>query len=106
MQNEWRMMKDDWRMIEGWLKNDEGWKMKDEGWWFQAVEGFWFQMNKRTDICKIVLLERYKILLNFNILRIEGSFIHWVINCYRVLISALSGLWFILTSVILVIPAI
>ena len=29
--------------------------MNDEGWWFQAVEGFWFmtdeRTNGRTDIC-------------------------------------------------------
>ena len=36
---------------EGWLKNDEGWKMNDEGWWFQAVEGFCFKTDERTDIC-------------------------------------------------------
>ena len=47
MQNEgrmneewWRMMMDEWRM------------MKDEGWWFQAVEGFCRQTDRRTDnIC-------------------------------------------------------
>ena len=39
------MMKND----EGWMKNDEGWKMNDEGWWFQAVEGFCFQTDERTD---------------------------------------------------------
>ena len=42
-------------MKEGWMKNDEGWNMNDEGWWFQAVEGFCFmtdeRTNKRTDIC-------------------------------------------------------
>ena len=40
-------------MKEGWMKNvkDELWMMKDEGWWFQAVEGFWGQTDKRTDIC-------------------------------------------------------
>ena len=35
-------------MKEGWMKNDVGW-------WFQAVEGFCFQTDKRTndrtDIC-------------------------------------------------------
>ena len=25
--------------------------MKDEGWWFQAVEGFCFMTDERTDIC-------------------------------------------------------
>ena len=34
-----------WRMI----KKDEGWRMNDEGWWFQAVEGFWLQTDRRTD---------------------------------------------------------
>ena len=29
-------------MKEGWMKNDEGW-------WFQAVEGFWFMTDRRTD---------------------------------------------------------
>ena len=47
-------------MKEGWMKNDEewwrmmkdeGWMKKDEGWWFQAVEGFWWLTNRRTDIC-------------------------------------------------------
>ena len=40
---------------EGWMKNDEGWMKIDEGWWFQAVEGFGGQTdrrtNRRTDIC-------------------------------------------------------
>ena len=35
-------------MKEGWMKNDEGWMKNDEGWWFQAVEGFCWQMNERT----------------------------------------------------------
>ena len=38
-------------MKEGWMKNDEEWKMNDEGWWFQAVEGFCFKTDERTDIC-------------------------------------------------------
>ena len=38
-------------MKEGWIKNDEGWRMNDEGWWFQAVEGFWWWTDRRTDIC-------------------------------------------------------
>ena len=32
-----------------WMKNDEGWKMNDEKWWFQAVEGFCFKTNERTN---------------------------------------------------------
>ena len=36
---------------EGWMKDDEGWKMNDDGWWFQAVEGFCFMTDERTDIC-------------------------------------------------------
>ena len=51
MKNDKVWMKND----EGWKKNDEGWKKNDEGWWFQAVEGFCFRMdkrtNERTDIC-------------------------------------------------------
>ena len=31
------------------MKNDEGWKMNDEGWWFQAVEGFCFMTEERTN---------------------------------------------------------
>jgi len=51
-----REMKEGWmKNDEGWMKNDEGWKMNDEGWWFQAVEGFCFKTdrrtNERTDIC-------------------------------------------------------
>ena len=34
---------------EGWMKKDEGWMMKDEGWWFQAVEGFCFKTDGRTN---------------------------------------------------------
>ena len=42
------MMKDD----DGWWRmNEEWWRMNDEGWWFQAVEGFWWQTDERTDIC-------------------------------------------------------
>ena len=33
------------------MKDDEGWKMNDDGWWFQAVEGFCFMTDERTDIC-------------------------------------------------------
>ena len=52
----WRMKDEGWRMKdEGWRMKDEGWSMKHEGWWFQAVEGFCRQTdkrtNKRTDIC-------------------------------------------------------
>ena len=40
---------------EGWMKNDERWRMNDAVWWFQAVEGFCWQTdirtNKQTDIC-------------------------------------------------------
>ena len=39
-------------MKEGWMKNDEGWRMNDDGWWFQAVEGFWLQTDRITDICE------------------------------------------------------
>ena len=51
-----REMKEGWmKNDEKLLKNDEGWKMNDEGWWFQAVEGFCFKTNgrtnERTDIC-------------------------------------------------------
>ena len=48
MMNEewWRMMVDEWKMMK-----DEGWMMKDEGWWFQAVGGFCFMTDERTDIC-------------------------------------------------------
>ena len=42
-----RKMKND----EGWRMNEEGWGMNDEGWWFQALEGFWWWMNRQTDIC-------------------------------------------------------
>ena len=45
MNDEGRMMKND----EGWMKNDEGWRKNDEGWWFQAVEGFWFMTDRRTN---------------------------------------------------------
>ena len=31
------------------MKNDEGCKMNDEGWWFQAVEGFCFRTDRRTN---------------------------------------------------------
>ena len=41
---EWWMKND-----EGWMKNGEGWKMNDEGWWFQAVEGFWWLTDRKTD---------------------------------------------------------
>ena len=34
------------------MKNDEGWRMNDEGWWFQAVEGFLWLTDERTDICE------------------------------------------------------
>ena len=30
---------------------NEEWKMNVVGWWFQAVEGFCFQTDKRIDIC-------------------------------------------------------
>ena len=43
----WR--KDEWRMNEGWMRNDEGWMLNDEEWWFQAVEGFCFLTDGRTD---------------------------------------------------------
>ena len=43
-------LKEGWmKSDEGWLKNDEGWKMNDEGWWFQAVEGFCFKTDGRTN---------------------------------------------------------
>ena len=32
-------MKDEWRM------------RKNEWWWFQAVEGFWLQTDRLTDLC-------------------------------------------------------
>ena len=45
-------MKEGWmKSDEGWMKNDERWMIKDEGCWFQAVEGFWFMTDGRTDIC-------------------------------------------------------
>ena len=46
----WR--KDEWRM----MKNDDGW-MKNEEWWFQAVEGFCFQMDVQTDKWTVVNVE-------------------------------------------------
>ena len=47
-----REMKEGWmKNDEGWMKNYEGWKMNDEEWWFQAVEGFCFLTDGRTDIC-------------------------------------------------------
>ena len=53
-------MNEGWMKIdEGWMKNDagwmmtdEGWVMNDEGWRFQAVEGFCFLTDGRTDICE------------------------------------------------------
>ena len=45
-------MKEGWmKNDKGWMKDDEGWMKNEEGWWFQAVEGFWWRTNKRTDIC-------------------------------------------------------
>ena len=39
---------------EGWIRNDEGWEMNNEGCWFQAAEGFCFQMDKQMDSeCKV-----------------------------------------------------
>ena len=47
-----REMKEGWmKNDKGWMKDDEGWMKNEEGWWFQAVEGFWWRTNKRTDIC-------------------------------------------------------
>ena len=47
-----REMKEGWmKSDEGWMKNDERWMMKDEGCWFQAVEGFCWWTDGRTDIC-------------------------------------------------------
>ena len=37
-----------WRMNE----EDEGCRMNDKGWWFQAIEGFLWLTNRRTDICE------------------------------------------------------
>ena len=50
VRNEGRMKNDEGWMKndERWMKDDEGWKISDEGWWFQAVEGFCFQMNGQT----------------------------------------------------------
>ena len=45
-----REMKEGWmKSDEGWMKNDERWRMNDAVWWFQAVEGFWFMTDGRTD---------------------------------------------------------
>ena len=54
------MMKDEWRMlknVEGWMKNDEWCKMNDEEWWFQAVEGFCFMIDERTDKQTFAIVE-------------------------------------------------
>ena len=48
MKNDERWMKND----ERWMKNDEGWRLNDEGWWFQAVMGFCWLTDRRTDICE------------------------------------------------------
>ena len=34
---------------EGWMKNDEVWIKNDEGWWYQVVEGFCRQTDRRTN---------------------------------------------------------
>ena len=38
-------LKDEWRM----MKDAEGWRLSYERWWFQAVEGFCFLMDRRTN---------------------------------------------------------
>ena len=42
------MIKEEWRM------------MKDDGWWFQAVEGFWLQTDRITDIgeCRVAFSDK------------------------------------------------
>ena len=47
----WKMKDERWRM------KDKGWKMKDEGWWFQAVEGFCFMTDERTDRQTFAIVE-------------------------------------------------
>ena len=51
-------------MKEGWMKNDEEWwwmneewwRMKD-GWWIQAVEGFCWRTDRRTNKQSFVIVE-------------------------------------------------
>ena len=40
-----KLRKDEWRI----MKNNDGWMKNDEGWWFQAVEGFCWRTDRRTD---------------------------------------------------------
>ena len=51
-------MRNEGRLNEEWFRvNEEWWQKNDERWWFQAVEGFCFQMDVRTDKWTVVNVE-------------------------------------------------